>query len=65
VCGLLGQLRPLDQDLDVLLLALARVDVSPPYWSLVFAGQTEVLACATLRLALITLLAAESACEAT
>jgi len=63
--GLLGELGALDGRLDQLLLSFALVDVAPPYWSLVFAGQTEVFACRAARLALVTLLATETAREAT
>lgn len=62
--NLLRQLRPLDQQLDVFLLPLALVDISPPNRTLVLAAQTKVLACLAERLSLVTLLASKTASEA-
>ena len=61
---LLGQLGPLDQQLDVFLLSLALVDVSPPDGSLVFTAQAEVFAGFAERLSLVALLPAKTASEA-
>ncbi|KAL0630492.1 hypothetical protein Q9L58_010662, partial [Maublancomyces gigas] len=61
---LAASLRPLDQHLDVLLLSLALVDISPPNRTLVIAAQAKVLACLAERLSLVTLLASKTASEA-
>lgn len=62
--GLLGQLRALDDIFDVLLLPPSLIVVAPPHWSLVLAGQAEMLAGLAFRFPLIALLSSQSACEA-
>ncbi|KAL2287257.1 hypothetical protein FJTKL_05762 [Diaporthe vaccinii] len=44
VRGLLGQLLPLDDHLDVVLVFSSCIVVAPPHGSLVFADETEMLA---------------------
>jgi len=62
---LLGELRPLDDGLDVFLLILPVLIIAPPHWSLVFAVETQVFASLAGGLAFIALLSSQSTCEAT
>lgn len=61
VCGLLGELLALNDELDVFLLIATSFGVAPPDWSLVFALQTKVVASGAQRSALIALLSSQSA----
>jgi hypothetical protein len=56
LCALLVELCALDDVLDDFLLVASLLVVAPPHWSLVFALQTEMFACATGRFSLIALL---------
>jgi hypothetical protein len=42
--GLLGELLPLDDHLDVVLLVPPLIVVAPPHWSLIIASQSQILA---------------------
>lgn len=53
---LLGELLPLDDHLDVVLVLSPRIVVAPPHWSLIFADEAEMLACCAHGSTLITLL---------
>ena len=56
VRGLLRELLPLDDHLDVLLLLPPSIVVAPPYRPLVFTYKPEMLACRAHGGALIALL---------
>ena len=61
----LGELRPLDDGLDVFLLILPVLIIAPPHRSLVLAVETQVFASLAGRLSFIALLSSQSTCEAT
>jgi hypothetical protein len=54
--SLLGELGPLDDVLDVLLLISPLLVVAPPHWPLVFALESEMSARFATWLSFITLL---------
>ena len=54
--ALIVEFCALDDVLDDFLLVSSLLVVAPPHWSLVFALQTEMFACATGRFSLIALL---------
>lgn len=64
VLCLLGQLCPLDDVLDGLLLRLALLVIAPPQRPLVLALETEVFARLAARLSFVALLPSETASEA-
>lgn len=64
MCGLLVQLGALDDVLDDFLLGSPLLVVAPPNRPLVFTLEAQVFACTARVLALVALLASQTACEA-
>ena len=62
--GLLCELLPLNDHLDVVFLQSALIIVAPPHGPLVFTSKPEVFACRAGRRALVALFSSQSACVA-
>lgn len=63
--GLLGELLPLNDHLDIVFLQPALIIVAPPHGPLVFASEPEMFAGSAGRRALVALFSSQSACVAT